>query len=162
MKITLTQSLIDSLTTLSPETAIQVLNTCRELIQLDNDAIERYELAEDAPAVLHDILCNMKKRVAAARRRRERREAKAAEAARNPQPAAKDSTHVTATNKSVAVYTDALAAMFASPSTMTSEQYLHILTLADRIVKYLNSVPANNRARRQVHNTRVVKVKKRR
>ena len=80
MKITLTESLIDSLTTLSPESANQVLNACRELMKLDNDAIEQYELEADAPQALHDIVANMKKRAAAARRRRERREAKAAQA----------------------------------------------------------------------------------
>ena len=79
MKITLTESLIDSLTTLSPESANQVLNACRELMKLDNDAIEQYEIEADAPQVLHDIVANMKKRAAAARRRRERREAKAAQ-----------------------------------------------------------------------------------
>ncbi|MBD5366805.1 MAG: hypothetical protein HDR82_07340 [Bacteroides sp.] len=77
MKITLTETFIDSITTLPNMIANQVLNTCRELIKLDNDAIEQYELPADAPQLLHDIVTDMKKRAIAARRRRERREAKA-------------------------------------------------------------------------------------
>ena len=77
MKITLTETFIDSITTLPNMIANQVLNTCRELIKLDNDAIEQYELPADAPQLLHDIVADMKKRAIAARRRRERREAKA-------------------------------------------------------------------------------------
>ena len=38
-------------------------------MELDNDGIEAYEPAEDAPELLHEVHANMKKRVAAARRR---------------------------------------------------------------------------------------------
>ena len=77
MKITLTETFIDDLMSLSQESANQVLNTCRELMKLDNDSIEQYVLPDDAPLPLKDIVANMKKRAVAARRRRERREAKA-------------------------------------------------------------------------------------
>ncbi|MDE7472317.1 MAG: hypothetical protein K2M68_01905 [Muribaculaceae bacterium] len=56
MKITLTETFIDSITTLPNMIANQVLNTCRELMKLDNDAIEQYELPADAPQLLHDIV----------------------------------------------------------------------------------------------------------
>ena len=107
MKITLSETLIDSLMSQSPETAMQVIATCRELIKLDNDAIEQYQLSPDAPQPLHDIVNDMKKRAAAARRRRQRREAKVAAAkATNthttPQPAnqkiAISPTHLEAIN----------------------------------------------------------------
>ena len=83
MKITLTETLIDSLSTLPQESVNHILNTCRELISLDNDAIEQYELPDDAPQPLRDIVANMQKRAAAARRRRERQAAKTAKVAEN-------------------------------------------------------------------------------
>ncbi|MDE7387050.1 MAG: hypothetical protein K2N28_07930 [Muribaculaceae bacterium] len=123
MKITLTESLIDSLTVLSPESANQVLNACRELMKLDNDAIEQYELEADAPQSLHDIVANMKKRAAAARRRRERREAKAAqmEAAETTpietaEPAAK------AVNAVNPEYAEAIALLFSDTPISTHRQ----------------------------------------
>lgn len=72
MKIILTENLIDKLMEQSPEMTVQVLATCRELVRLDNDAIESYQLAPDAPPVLIDIVTDMKKRAIRSRRRRER------------------------------------------------------------------------------------------
>lgn len=73
MKITLSAKFIDSLMNLTIEQQHVVLNSCKELMELDNDGVEAYEPTEDAPELLHEIHANMKKRVAAARRREERR-----------------------------------------------------------------------------------------
>ena len=72
MKIILTQKLIDRLMEQTPEMTMQVLATCRELAGLDNDAIESYQPAPDAPPVLIDIVTDLKKRAIRSRRRRER------------------------------------------------------------------------------------------
>ena len=69
MKITLSAKFIDSLMSLTIEQQHVVLNSCKKLMEPDNDGIEAYEPAEDAPELLHEVHANMKKRVAAARRR---------------------------------------------------------------------------------------------
>ncbi len=73
MKITLSAKFIDSLMSLPFEQQHVVLISCKELMELDNEGIEAYEPAADAPELVHEIHANMNKRVLAARRREQRR-----------------------------------------------------------------------------------------
>ena len=103
--------------------------------------------------------------MAAARRRSQRRAAKAADKKANPQANA-TSTAVTAApdtvDSSVAVYTDAIAAMFANPATVTPSQFKRIMELAGRILRYINSVPAHNKVNELSRKARRMKSRKKR
>ncbi|MDE7472120.1 MAG: hypothetical protein K2M68_00895 [Muribaculaceae bacterium] len=165
MKITLTPKLADTLLKMLPEESYYVLHVCKSLMELDDDAIENFQLEDDEPPLLHDILNEMKKRVAAARRRSQRRAAKTADKKANPQANA-TSTAVTAApdtvDSSVAVYTDAIAAMFANPATVTPSQFKRIMELAGRILRYINSVPAHNKVNELSRKARRMKSRKKR
>ena len=141
MKITLTESFIDDLMSLSQESANQVLNTCRELMKLDNDAIEQYELSDDAPLPLRDIVANMKKRAVAARRRRERREAKAlaqTQAAPVPVSPTPSTSGPTVSPELV----EAINLLFSDTAITTSEHHALMHKLVVFITERINPTPA--------------------
>lgn len=71
MKIILEIHVVADMASRSPEEVMSILNQCKELAMLDNDAIEKYEVAPEAPKPLVEIVENMKKRAVAARRRKE-------------------------------------------------------------------------------------------
>ena len=72
MKIILSEKQLDSLLAESPENMARVLSACKKLSTLDDAQLECYYPKADDPAVLHDIVADVKKRAERSRRRRER------------------------------------------------------------------------------------------
>lgn len=124
MKITLTPQFIDSIMSQSPETAMQVLATCRQLMELDNDTIETYTLPTDAHPIVCDILAGMKKRALAARRRRERLSQRKA-----------TTTPATPKDSDSAAYQEALDLLFTDNARLSAKQY-------KLMVQFLNVISA--------------------
>ena len=71
MKIILEIHVVADMASRSPEEVMSILNQCKKLAMLDNEAIEKYEIDPEAPKPLIEIIENMKKRAIAARRRKE-------------------------------------------------------------------------------------------
>ena len=143
MKITLTPQFVDSLMAQSPETAMQVLATCKQLMELDNDTIENYTLPADAHPIVSEILANMKKRAVAARRRRERTSQRKA-------------ATVTTGNSSVdkelksagADYQEALNLLFTDNARLSTKQYNLMLQFLNAIATRLKRImPPTSRSR---------------
>lgn len=132
--------------TLSHDTQIYVLTTCQQLIGSDDDAIERYQLPADAPALLVDFVKRLKRRVRNSQKRRTRRAATPAQSPKTtdkhpaPIPVAEDKR----ADAVMEMYELAVDFVVSSGHVLSRADRARIRQLAKALMKHMDNIAATN------------------
>ncbi|MDE7386394.1 MAG: hypothetical protein K2N28_04590 [Muribaculaceae bacterium] len=143
---TIPSTFFTDILSLSPDTQIYVLTTCQQLIGSDDDAIERYQLPADAPALLVDFVKRLKRRVLNSKKRRARR---AATPSQSPKATDKQSAPIPITEDKRAdavmeMYELAVDLVVTSGHVLSRADRARIRQLAKALMKHMDNIAATN------------------